>query len=95
MKTKFLTSSLVKLQNKLSKASKCLEYFTLNEWRFNDDNVKHLNSILSEEDREKFYFDVRNIDWRKCLKDYVLGIRGFLLKENPSTLPAARRHVQM
>lgn len=85
---------MVKIQNKLDKASQCLEYFTRQEWRFYDDNVKHLNSILSNEDRQTFQFDVRDIDWPRYLEDYILGIRSFIFKENPSSLPTARKQVQ-
>lgn len=83
-----------KVQNKLKKASQCLEYFTCQEWRFYDDNVKNLNSVLSNEDRQTFYFDVRDIDWPQYLEDYILGIRNFVFKENPSTLTKARKQAQ-
>lgn len=85
---------MVKIQNKLDKASQCLEYFTGQEWRFSDENVKHLNSILSNEDRRTFHFDVRDIDWPRYLEDYILGIRSFIFKEDPTTLPTARKQVQ-
>lgn len=85
---------MVKIRNKLEKASQCLEYFTLQQWRFIDDNVKHLNSLLSAEDRREFHFDVRDIDWSAYLEQYILGIRSFIFKEHPSSLPTARKKVQ-
>lgn len=85
---------MVRIQSKLLKAAKCLEYFTTQQWRFNDDNVKHLNSVLSAEDRRTFLFDVREIHWPSYLESYALGIRHFIFKEQPSSLPKARKHLQ-
>lgn len=84
---------MVRLQTKLYKASKCLEYFSTNEWNFRDDNVRRLKEQLSPEDRETFMFDVRQIDWPSYLEHYILGVRQFILKESPDTLPAARSHI--
>ncbi|EEB14253.1 male sterility domain-containing protein, putative [Pediculus humanus corporis] len=85
---------MVKMYQKLEKARQCLEYFGNQEWRFRDDNVQELNSILSPEDRKTFPFDVSQIDWPKYLQDYVLGIRRFIFKENPSSIPTARKSIQ-
>lgn len=84
---------MVRVQAKLSKAAKCLEYFSTKEWNFRDDNVRRLGEQLSLEDRETFMFDVRQIDWPSYLEHYILGIRQFILKESPDTLPAARSHI--
>ncbi|XP_020291375.1 putative fatty acyl-CoA reductase CG5065 [Pseudomyrmex gracilis] len=84
---------MVRLQSKLSKASQCLEYFCTRQWNFRDDNIRQLSEQLSPEDRETFMFDVKQINWPLYLEQYILGIRQFILKENPDTLPAARSYV--
>ncbi|EZA60709.1 hypothetical protein DMN91_002292 [Ooceraea biroi] len=84
---------MVRIQAKLCKAAKCLEYFSTRQWNFRDDNVRRLWEQLSPEDRETFLFDVRQIDWPSYLENYILGIRHFILKESPDTLPAARSHI--
>ena len=84
---------MVRVQNKLDKAAKCLEYFSTQQWNFKDDNVKRLGAQLSLQDRETFMFDVKQIDWPSYLEHYILGIRQFILKESPDTLPAARSHI--
>ncbi|XP_039752197.1 putative fatty acyl-CoA reductase CG5065 [Pararge aegeria] len=82
---------MVRVQNKLEKASSCLEYFTTRQWAFSDDNVQALCTALSVEDRNTFDFDVTNIDWDAYIESYVLGIRRFLFKESPDTLPRSRK----
>ncbi|XP_011645020.1 putative fatty acyl-CoA reductase CG5065 [Pogonomyrmex barbatus] len=84
---------MVRVQSKLSKAAKCLEYFSTKQWNFRDDNVRRLGEQLSPEDRETFMFDVKQIDWPSYLEHYILGIRQFILKESPDTLPAARSYI--
>lgn len=84
---------MVRMQTKLRKATTCLEYFSTNQWNFRDDNVRRLGEQLSPEDREIFLFDVKQIDWTSYLEHYILGIRQFILKESPDTLPAARSHI--
>ncbi|KAJ8916621.1 hypothetical protein NQ315_000266 [Exocentrus adspersus] len=84
---------MLRIQDKLTKAATCLEYFTLNEWRFDDENVRTLATTLNQTDRKEFCFDVAKIDWESYIENYVLGIRRFIFKEEASSLPKARRHV--
>ncbi|XP_012270559.1 putative fatty acyl-CoA reductase CG5065 [Orussus abietinus] len=84
---------MVRIQGKLDKAARCLEYFSTQQWNFRDDNVRRLGEQLSPEDRQTFMFDVKQIDWPSYLENYILGIRQFILKENPETLPIARSHI--
>ncbi|GLV36881.1 uncharacterized protein CBL_02284 [Carabus blaptoides fortunei] len=81
---------MLKIQDKLSKASKCLEYFTTNQWQFEDGNVQRLFSQLSNEDKKEFNFDVSNMKWEEYVENYVLGIRRFMFKEDEKTIPKAR-----
>ena len=49
---------------------------------------------MSVEDKRTFYFDVRTIDWKAYLENYSLGTRLYILKDDPSTLPRARKHLR-
>ncbi|XP_050502641.1 putative fatty acyl-CoA reductase CG5065 [Diabrotica virgifera virgifera] len=84
---------LMRVQEKLEKAASCLQYFTTNEWKFDDENVRQLAMVLSESDREEFCFDVARINWEHYLENYVLGIRRFIFKEDVATLPKARKNM--
>ncbi|XP_071580009.1 putative fatty acyl-CoA reductase CG5065 [Temnothorax nylanderi] len=81
---------MVPLQAKLSKAAKCSEFFRTKQWNFRDDNVQQLGEQLSPEDRKTFMFDVSQIEWSSYLEHYILGIRQYILRESPDTLPAAQ-----
>lgn len=66
---------MLKVQDKLAKAAKCLEYFTTHEWLFDDTNVRMLSASLNDQDRREFCFDVAQINWEEYIENYVLGIR--------------------
>ena len=68
----------------------CLNFYTIRQWRFISQNAIRLLSKLSEEDRRIFYFDVREINWRAYIRNYVLGARKYILKEADGSEPAAR-----
>jgi fatty acyl-CoA reductase len=85
---------MVRVQKKLQRAVSCLEFFTTHEWQFTNDNVTRLMTHLHPQDRKIFNFDVLEIDWKPYLGQYVLGTRRFILKEDPSTFPAARSHLR-
>lgn len=84
---------MVNIQGKLEKAAKCLEYFSTQQWRFLDDNVRALNMSLSVDDRREFCFDVNEIDWASYIESYVLGIRQFIFKQHPNTLEDSRKQL--
>jgi len=72
-----------------------LSRFSTQEWKFHDSNVRSLLSSLSPEDQELFYFDLTQLQWQQYLADYMAGMRYFLLKEDTSTIPEARKRYKM
>lgn len=76
---------------RMERAAGYLQYFTTKEWTFKSRNLIHLRDIQTPKDREIFNFDVRTVEWEPYLESYVLGVRKFILQENESSLPAARR----
>lgn len=67
-----------------------LEYFTMNEWVYRTENFRALNVELSSDDKCRFTIDVNRIKWPDYMQNYVLGIRHYLLKEDPKTIDAAK-----
>lgn len=71
-----------------------LEYFTTNEWTFKNENFKQLMQSLDKKDFVKFSMDIQSINWCEYIENYVLGVRKYLLKEEPRTLPKARANLK-
>lgn len=82
---------LISIYKKLHKAIAVLEYFSTREWKFHSNNSRILMEKMSPEDRENFNFDISSLDWEEYLKNYVVGTRRYLFKEDDSTIPEARK----
>lgn len=84
----------MKMQLKIKKALVCLEYFTTHEWKFDNTNMYMLLESMPKEEQHIFNFDMRTLHWPTYLEHYCLGTKVFVLKEDLSTLPAARKHLR-
>jgi fatty acyl-CoA reductase len=82
---------LVKVVKKLEQALMTLWYFFTQEWYFASKNLINLHENMSEEDRKTFNIDIRELDWQKYVENYQFGIRAYILRDDLSTLPLARR----
>lgn len=52
--------------------------------QYHSKNPEKLMKMMSESDRKKFPFDVRTINWKECIEDYVYGIRKYLGNQDGS-----------
>ena len=49
---------------------------------------------LDDKDKELFFFDMDSVDWSLFFKESILGIRKYLMKEDPKTIPQAVQRLQ-
>ncbi|XP_017804079.1 fatty acyl-CoA reductase 1 isoform X3 [Macaca nemestrina] len=84
---------MMKTITRLHKAMVFLEYFTSNSWVWNTDNVNMLMNQLNPEDKKTFNIDVRQLHWAEYIENYCLGTKKYVLNEEMSGLPAARKHL--
>lgn len=83
---------MFKIAKRYKMAADTGEFFAMHEYNFGVDNVVELlDEIDASEDHEEFMCDVKQLDWDTYLKNYVLGIRKYILKDDLSTLKSARR----
>ncbi len=85
--------SQVNIYDRVFNALTSLDFFYTRQWRFISQNPDKLWSTMSASDKKTFYFDVRQIDWRSYFEKYVRGVRLYILKEDPKTLPEARKNL--
>ncbi|XP_052738909.1 putative fatty acyl-CoA reductase CG5065 [Bicyclus anynana] len=82
---------MVKVQKRISHGLSILQYYTTKEWHFRNTNFLSLQKRISEKENEIFFTDVSKIDRDTYLRDYVIGTRTYVLKEDASSLPRARK----
>lgn len=85
----------VRIQDRLSKAVTTLEFFTSHEWHFSNDNIYMLLSKMNEDDKRKFCFDPRSIDWKRYIYNYCIGMQQFVLKEDVSQTGMTRARLTL
>ncbi|XP_011645010.1 putative fatty acyl-CoA reductase CG5065 [Pogonomyrmex barbatus] len=82
---------MMKITKRFERATKVGEFFAMNEWKFLRGNMTNLvKFIKAAQDCGDFDVDIRNMDWDMYLHQYMLGIRKYILKDNPDTLSKAR-----
>ncbi|KAF7225061.1 fatty acyl-CoA reductase 1 isoform X1 [Nothobranchius furzeri] len=84
---------MMKTINRLHKAMMVLEYFTSHSWVWNTNNMAVLQANMSPEDKKVFNFDVRQLHWAEYMENYCMGTKKYVLNEELSGLPAARKHL--
>ncbi|XP_072948530.1 fatty acyl-CoA reductase wat-like [Epargyreus clarus] len=90
----FLTGrrrAMLKFYKKVSKLATILFYFSTQDWKFSDDGVRSMWRSLSSQDRVVFPFSISDMSWDYMTETFLLGLRVYLVKDDLSTLPEARR----
>ncbi|XP_063978989.1 putative fatty acyl-CoA reductase CG5065 [Diachasmimorpha longicaudata] len=82
---------LVRVQSRVSWGMKLVSYYMMKQWIFRNDRMKELRDQLLPADKEVFFMDTKAYDWDEYMKTYILGARKYILKEDPATLPKARK----
>ena len=87
-----------KLIKKMEKSIETLQFFALNQWFWSNINLKKLQSALvntDDESLESFSFDIRSMDWKIFIDNYVLGMRHYVLKNNPDSMESSRKKLKI
>jgi len=84
----------VRLCNKMQRGMRSLEYFTTHQWTWENSNTETLEECMTPEDRDIFFFNLDSLDWYSFILYYVLGTREYVLKQDPSTIPACKRKLK-
>ncbi|CAH0699593.1 unnamed protein product [Spodoptera exigua] len=82
---------MIKIQKRINYGLEVLQYYTTKEWHFKNDYFISLQNRISKRDNEVFYTDMKEMDWSQYIRNYIKGAREYCCKEDPSSLPAARR----
>lgn len=81
---------LLKVYKKIHKFMDVLNYFTIQQWQFENNAVKALINKMAAADQKNFFCDIKELDWDTFFSTYIRGIRVYLIKDPMDTLPEAR-----
>jgi len=85
---------MMRICDKFKKTAKTGEFFALHEWDFRCDNQISLTTDMTAKDKVLFASDVSQLLWDEYVKQYMVGIRKYVLKDSMDSLPAARQKLQ-
>lgn len=81
------------MYKKIHKFAAVTSYFTMRQWTFHNDNTRKLWDKLTPEDQKTFFFSMKDFDWPAYMRNYISGLRHYIFKDDPSTIPAARKRM--
>ena len=83
---------MVRTMKRVRSAMSVLEYFSTKEWKWSNANVQRLQDDLNDADKNLYNCDLRRLpEWDGFIESYIIGIRHFLLKNRPESLPLCRK----
>ncbi|CAB3363817.1 Hypothetical predicted protein [Cloeon dipterum] len=82
---------MMKVYKKIHRFGDVIAYFSTQQWNFSNQNMQSLWSRMHPKDQYLFNFSMKNMDWEDYFRTHILGLRKYLAKDDPSTLPAARK----
>uniref|UniRef100_A0A1A9WT59 Fatty acyl-CoA reductase n=1 Tax=Glossina brevipalpis TaxID=37001 RepID=A0A1A9WT59_9MUSC len=85
---------LVRVQNKISTGLKLLQYYTTKDWTFKNEIFRQQYNKLNRIDQHIFNMDVTYIHWEHYIRNYINGVRIYIMGESEATLPQAKRNLR-
>lgn len=86
---------MFKIAKRLKSAADTGEFFAMHNWTFDTKKMCHLMGEVEKVDPEnEFNCNMTEMNWDDYVKNYMLGIRKFVLKDGDDSLEAARTKVQ-
>lgn len=87
--------SMLRVQQKISDGLRVLQYFTMRKWDFTNDRLLALRESMNDVDRHEFNMDFEKMDINDYFKKCILGARQYCLREDPATIPRARKTLKV
>ncbi|KFM82941.1 putative fatty acyl-CoA reductase, partial [Stegodyphus mimosarum] len=68
-----------------------LQHYTTHRFVFRTPNMQRLISLAAPEDVQMFPLDQSQLNWKRYIENYVLGVRRYYMHESDDSLLASRR----
>lgn len=85
----FYYQRMLQVYRKIHRFCDVIYYFTNGQWYFTNTNVQQLWNKLTPQDQRLFFFNMAELNWSETIDQSMFGIRTYLMKEDPNTIPEA------
>nr|CAH7729579.1 unnamed protein product [Callosobruchus chinensis] len=86
---------MMKIYKKVHRLSDTISFFLTHTWKVSNDNTVKLWSKLNQRDKDLFPMSMTGVHWLTFFRNYIKGVRKYLLKDPDNTLQEARRKNRM
>ncbi|XP_073817827.1 fatty acyl-CoA reductase wat-like [Musca autumnalis] len=86
---------MTKTYKKIHSQCGMLRYFLAFDFTFDMTNCYNLWDSMSTEDRKLYNFDMAKLDWNKYFYFNIQGMRRFVAKEDPETIPQGKKMLKI
>ncbi|XP_043522128.1 putative fatty acyl-CoA reductase CG5065 isoform X2 [Frieseomelitta varia] len=85
---------IMKTSKFFNQVVRSVKFFGQHEWTFHQDNVTDMiQKVKLLKDRDIVKLDLWDMDWKKYMTTYVMGIEKFILKEDSKSIDAAQKRL--
>lgn len=80
-----------KISQKIYRSVRTLDFFTTHSWIFPNDNSILIQNEMNETDKRIFNFDVTNLNWSQYWRQYCIGVKQYVLREDLAHMSKCHR----
>lgn len=84
---------MLKIYKKIHKFSTVTTYFSMRKWDFSNNNTMALWEKLTPDDKDIFFFSMKDFNWEDFMQKCVRGLRLYVFKDDPENVPMARKRM--
>lgn len=86
---------MTKTYKKIHSQCAMLRYFLAFDFTFDMTNCYNLWDSMSPKDQKLYNFDMANLVWSKYFYDNISGMRRFVAKQDPASIPEGKKKLKM
>ncbi|XP_005180105.1 fatty acyl-CoA reductase wat [Musca domestica] len=86
---------MTKTYKKIHSQCAMLRYFLAFDFTFDMKNCYNLWDSMSPEDQKLYNFDMANLVWSKYFYDNISGMRRFVAKQDPASIPEGKKKLKI
>ncbi|XP_075162295.1 fatty acyl-CoA reductase wat-like [Haematobia irritans] len=87
-------TQMVKIHKKTYNLAEIIRHFVINNFTFGISNTRKLWHAMSVSDQSLYNFNMRTFDWEPYIQKQVLGLRHFIAKDSPESIPQAKQRLK-
>nr|CAI5843146.1 unnamed protein product [Callosobruchus analis] len=82
---------MMKIYKRIHRLADTISFFLMRSWKVSNNNTVNLWNKLNQRDKDLFPMSMTGVHWLPFFRNYIKGVRKYLLKDPDTTMQEARR----